>query len=98
MHDLLFLLCYSKTWVKRKPDNILCTSEEKPINTALMNGNNLTHSPKYKTVFHRVGVQTFDDKGPYSLLWAGSRFASGKITVNGLSNRLSHCVICIVYT
>jgi len=43
-----------------------------------MNGNNVTHSPKYKTVFHRVGVRTFDDNGAYSLLWAGSQVASGK--------------------
>jgi hypothetical protein len=66
--------------------------------TTLMNGNNVTHNPKYKTVLHRVGIQTFDDKGPYSLLWAGSRVASGKITVNGIYNRLSYRVISIVYT
>jgi hypothetical protein len=40
-----------------------------------------------------TGVQPFYGKGPYSLLWAGSRPASGKIC--GTRNRLKYCVIFI---
>lgn len=34
----------------------------------------------------------------YTLLWAGSRCARGKVTVRGIANSLNYCVICIVCT
>ena len=30
--------------------------------------------------------------------WIGSRGARGKITINGIPNRVNYCVIFIVYT
>jgi hypothetical protein len=41
---------------------------------------------------------TFYGKGPHLLLWAGPRAACKKITVNSIPNRLTYCVIFILYT
>ena len=35
---------------------------------------------------------------PYLLLWAVSLAARGKITVSGIPDRLSYCVIFVIYT
>jgi len=40
-----------------------------------------------------MGLETFSDKGPRPLLWAGSPAARGKITISGISIRLNYCVI-----
>jgi hypothetical protein len=43
------------------------------------------------------GSPNFYGKGPHLSLWAGSRAASGKITVNSTPNSLTYCVIFILY-
>jgi hypothetical protein len=45
-----------------------------------------------------IGLQPSDGKGPRPLLCAGSRAASKKLTVSGVTNRLSYCDIFIVHT
>jgi hypothetical protein len=42
----------------------------------------LMHAPCLLLVFLNYGSPTFHGKGPRPLLWAGSRAAHGKITVN----------------
>ena len=50
----------------------------------------------WPVIFYGKGVQTFYYSGPHTLLWAGSRAASGKITVNGVPNRINYGLIFTV--
>lgn len=45
-----------------------------------------------------MGLQTFYGIRTHRLLWAGSRAASGKITVIGISDRLNYSVIFVLRT
>ena len=57
-------------------------------------------SVKYSKLVDNLnhGVETFYDKVPYQLLWAGSQGLRAKITITGLPNRPNYCVIFRVYT
>jgi len=44
-----------------------------------------------------MGIEPFYGKGPYKLLWAGSRAASVKTTVTCKPNCTSDCEIILVY-
>jgi hypothetical protein len=43
-------------------------------------------------------LQISNGKGPHQLLRAGSRSASGEVTIGGILNRLNFCIIFVVYT
>jgi len=45
-----------------------------------------------------MGVQCLYIKGPELLLWAGSRTASGKISIDGVFNRLNYFVLFTVFS
>jgi hypothetical protein len=45
-----------------------------------------------------MGVQCLYIEGPQLLLWAGSRAASGKISIDGAFNRLNYCVLVTAFS
>jgi hypothetical protein len=45
-----------------------------------------------------MGVQCLYIKEPQLLLWGGSRAASGKISIDGVLNRLNYCVLVTVFS
>ena len=46
---------------------------------------------------YSIGVQSFNNKGPFPVMCAGSRAARGKITVVGITDCLNYCALFIVY-